>query len=413
MIGMVSFKYAFRSMTRHHRRSILSVIGIGLGCGVCLFMISFARGEGEMMMRAAAESGAGHLRIVPDKWPDTHDNRLRLPDGKRLLEQVRKIPGVKLACPRARAQALIAFGNRMTGLELTGVDATVENKGNRTVHNIIAGRYLKPDDENGVVIGKTTATRFKVEPGDQLMVTAAGKNGEMVSAMLHIIGVAATGSRDIDALTCQVPLESFQKITGIDGIGEITIFARDSRDLDTLEARITPLLPKGSCIVRWDSIVPELASGVKIDQTWSRLMVGLVIIVVFCGIASAQLAASLERRKEFAVLAAIGMKSFHLGMIVILEGFFLGLLGTCFGLLTGIPFVYLSHLYGINFSFLTQDVEMSMSNVLFEPIIYGDFGWWLIPVAFYICMVASILGSLYPAWFAIRTNPAQALRVEQ
>jgi hypothetical protein len=54
----VSSKYAMRSLVRHGRRTILSVVGIGVGCGLCLFMIAFVRGESKMMLRAAAESGA-------------------------------------------------------------------------------------------------------------------------------------------------------------------------------------------------------------------------------------------------------------------------------------------------------------------------------------------------------------------
>ena len=58
-------QYALKSLGRHKRRTALSVLGIGLGCGVCVFMVAFVRGESQMMLRAAAESGNGHLRIVP------------------------------------------------------------------------------------------------------------------------------------------------------------------------------------------------------------------------------------------------------------------------------------------------------------------------------------------------------------
>ena len=61
----ISLKYAVRSLSGHVRRTILSIAGIGLGCGLCLFMIGFVRGESKMMLRAAAESGTGHLRVVP------------------------------------------------------------------------------------------------------------------------------------------------------------------------------------------------------------------------------------------------------------------------------------------------------------------------------------------------------------
>jgi ABC-type lipoprotein release transport system permease subunit len=57
--------------------------------------------------------------------------------------------------------------------------------------------------------------------------------------------------------------------------------------------------------------------------------------------------------------------------------------------------------------------DLAVSNVLFDPVFKGDFGWWLIPLAFELALTATILSSLYPAWFAMRTDPATALRVEQ
>jgi hypothetical protein len=72
--------YAVRGLGRNVRRSALSALGVGIGCAIGLITIAWIRGEGEMIVRAAAESGAGHLRIVPANWPVRRDRRLRLPD---------------------------------------------------------------------------------------------------------------------------------------------------------------------------------------------------------------------------------------------------------------------------------------------------------------------------------------------
>ena len=67
-MGMVSAKYALRSLWRHPRRTILSMLGVGIGCGIGLFAVSWIKGGREMQVRAIAESGAGHLRVVPAGW---------------------------------------------------------------------------------------------------------------------------------------------------------------------------------------------------------------------------------------------------------------------------------------------------------------------------------------------------------
>ena len=56
-------KYALRSLTRHSRRTLLSVLGIGIGCVVALIATAYIRGEGDLIERAAALSGTGHLRL--------------------------------------------------------------------------------------------------------------------------------------------------------------------------------------------------------------------------------------------------------------------------------------------------------------------------------------------------------------
>jgi ABC-type lipoprotein release transport system permease subunit len=53
----------------------------------------------------------------------------------------------------------------------------------------------------------------------------------------------------------------------------------------------------------------------------------------------------------------------------------------------------------------------SFQGVLIEPVIYGDFGVWTAWYVLTVAIVVTVIASLYPAWFASRTNPADALRV--
>lgn len=405
--------YAFRSLVRHTRRTILSVVGIGLGCGVCLFMVSFVRGESETIMRAAAESGAGHLRVVPEGWEQTRENELRLPECEATLDRVRAMPAIHVATPRSRTGGLLAFGTRVTGVELTGVDPLTEPQVNRLIRNVIAGEYLKPGDEGAAVIGQTIARRLDVEVDDDLMLTVTAKDGEMKGAMLRVAGIVSTGSRELDTTICHITLEDLESLTGYSGAAEVTIIVKDEDEIPSLQKTIAATLPPGGRIITWKEIMPELASAVEVDKTWTRIMVGMVVLVVFLGIASAQLAAVLERRREFAVLAALGLKSGRLVVVMLLEGFVLGAFGATCGLLVGAGSAYYIATRGIDFTRWIEDSDMSFSNILLDPVIYGDFGWWLAPLAFGLALTASMLSSVYPAWFAVRTDPAAALRVEQ
>jgi lipoprotein-releasing system permease protein len=192
----------------------------------------------------------------------------------------------------------------------------------------------------------------------------------------------------------------------------LTVLIKKPKELNKIASEVSKKLPKGCALLTWKEIVPGLASGVKIDETWTRLTVMIVMIVVFLGIAGAQLTAVLERRREFAVLSALGMKSIRLVHIMFTEGVVLGLFGGILGLVFGIPSTYYIATNGIDFSAIYGNTDLSVSNILFDPVFKGEFGWWLLPLAFALSFTATILSSLYPAWYASKTDPAVALRVE-
>jgi len=408
----ISTRYAMFSLRRHLRRTILAVLGIGLGSAICLFIIAFVRGEGKMMLKAAAESGAGHLRVVPAQWPQTRENDLRLTDWEKTRDLVQEAEGIILVTPHARTEGLLAFGTRVAGVEILGVDPDTEQDTNRLVRNVPEGRYLTAGALGTTVIGRTLAKRLDVELDDQLMVTVADREGEMSSAMLRIVGIAQTGSEDLDAIICHVTLEDVENLTGRPGAADLTALVENPRHLKRVVEALSEQLSEDYTVVTWEEIMPELASGVEVDKTWTRLTVGIVMIVVFLGIMSAQLAAVLERRREFAVLSALGMKSSRMIRIMLAEGVILGLFGSVLGLCIGLPAAYYVATHGIDFTEMYGTSDLSVSNILFDPVFKGDFGWWLIPLAFELALLATVLSSLYPAWFAIRTDPASALRVE-
>jgi ABC-type lipoprotein release transport system permease subunit len=408
----VTQKYAIRSLFRHKRRTVLSVLGIGLGVAVCLTIISLVRGERKMIMRAAAECGAGHLCIVPEEWRDTRENSLRLDNWEAIREQVAAVDNVRMVTPRSRCDTLLAFGTRLTGVVAEGIDPNTEQQANRLVSNVIEGRYLKPGERNTTVVGSTIAERFRVEIGDPLMVTVSDANGDIQGALWEIVGILTTGSSDMDSTICQVSLEEMEKMTGLPGAGELVVLVDNPRRLTQTAEEIRRLLPEGTIAMTWDEIRPELAAGVKVDETWSRVVIAVVITVVFLGIASSQLAAVLERRREFAVLSALGMRSRALIRVMLTEGLILGFFGALLGLFFGVPVNLVLATRGLDFSKVLGDADMSFSNVILDPVFHGDFGWYLVPMSLWLSLTATLLSSLYPAWYASKLDPATALRVD-
>ncbi len=164
----VATRYALRSLGRNLRRTLLSCIGVGFGVAIGLITIGWIGGEADFFVKAAAEGGSGHLRIVPTAWPKRHDPTLRLTGYPAVLRIARSLPGVRVATPRARAQGLLAMGNHVASVELTGVDPRTEPKTLRLVRQMSKGRYLRPGDTNATIMGKALADRLHAELGDEL-----------------------------------------------------------------------------------------------------------------------------------------------------------------------------------------------------------------------------------------------------
>ncbi|MFC1735498.1 ABC transporter permease [Candidatus Hydrogenedentota bacterium] len=409
MIGRVSSKYALRSLLRHPRRTILSILGVGVGCAIALIATSWVGGSTEMQIRAVAESGGGHLRVVPDGWTDTREDSLRINDWQETFDAVKSLPGVKSAALRARTNGLLAFGNRMSAARISGVEPQVEKTSNRLVYKgTIEGRYLQNDDKNRVVIGRTLAKRLDVEVDDDLYVTLAGRE-EIQSAMLRIVGILETGSKDLDATICHINLADFEEITGYDGPADISILLEHYSMIEPSIAALESLVPEPNTVITWKEVNPGLAGNAQGDQAFTRSLVVVIVLVVVLGIASAQLTAVLERRTEFAILCALGMKARQVVGLMVLEALIIGLGGAAIGLMVGGAVAHYLATTGVNLAALAGE-ELSFADVLLDPYMYGKFGPWLIWHSLGIALVSTTIASIYPAWLVTKLNPADSLR---
>jgi ABC-type lipoprotein release transport system permease subunit len=350
--------------------------------------------------------------VVPAGWRARRDVRLRLADWNADLAAVRSLPGVAAVAAHARAQALLALGTHVVPVELVGVQPAVEPEIFSLVRTVQRGRYLRPGETGALVVGQAIADRLSADVDDEIVATTVGRNGDIQSALYRLVGIVATGSDEGDQAVCQVTLPDLERLTGLAGAGDLSVVLRDYRQIDAFRAKLAPLVAKGDETMTLSELAPEIEQHFEQDAATTRFVSAVILLIVLLGVASAQLAAVLERRREFAVLAALGMSTWRMVALIVEEALMLGLGGAVLATIAGVPIVWKLAQSGIDFRrFL--GAAYSFQGVLFDPIIYGDFGWW---IAGYICAVslgATVLASLYPAWFASRTDPAVALRVAQ
>jgi ABC-type lipoprotein release transport system permease subunit len=407
----ITSKFALRNLTRNTRRSLLSISGVAIGCAIALINIGMVKGKIDLFVKNMAEAGTGHLRVVPEKWPIGHDNKLRLKDGPRELAELRALPEVKVATPRSRIQGLLAMGTRVSGVELVGVDPETEPKAFRYVRAMTSGRYLKPGDSHVLVIGKALAEKLRVDIGDPLVVTVVDDKGSMKSEMFDVIGIASVGVKQLELALAQIMMNDASELSGLSDFGEITVLLKDPEDLDALLQKIRRSLAKTDTVLGWPELSPQSQMAIAINIGVTKFMTAILIFVSLLGVASAQLTAVLERRKEFAVLSAVGMNGKKILRLLFSEALALGTVSLIATIIIGGPITYYISKVGIRI--LDPNQNMAAMGTIIDPIFYGNFGVWFFGYACFLCYVSTIAASIYPSIFALRLHPAEALRVAQ
>jgi ABC-type lipoprotein release transport system permease subunit len=411
-MAFVGTRYALRSIGRNLRRTLLSIVGIAIGCILALVMESLNRGRGELFARAGSASGIGHVRVVPAGWRERREPRLRLADWRADLRAAQSLPGVATVTARARAQVLLAVGSHVVPVEMTGVQPEIEPRTFRYVQTISRGRYLRAGEMGTLVVGQSIADRLSADVDDEIVATTVGPGGDIQSALFRLVGIVSTGTDDSDAAVCQVPLADLERLSGYPGAGEVSIVLDDYRNIDRARAMLASRVAAGDDVMTLAETAPDVEGHFKQDAVFTRFISAIILLIVLLGVASAQLAAVLERRREFAVLAALGMSGPRMIRLIVQEALVLGAGGALLAIGAGVPLVWKLASSGIDFRRYIG-ASYSFQGVLFDPVIYGDFGWWIVAYVFVVAMGATIVASLYPAWYAARTDPAVALRVAQ
>jgi ABC-type lipoprotein release transport system permease subunit len=405
----VTTRYAARNLVRNPRRTLLSVAGITVGCSIALVNIGITRGKTEMFIRNVAEGGIGHVEVVPENWIVSHDGGLRLHEWRKTLDGLRSDPGVAVATPHVRIQGMLAMGTRVGAVLISGVDPVTEPKALRYVRTMEAGRYLKPDDSHAMVIGRTIADRLRADIGDAVVVTVVDNSGATKSDMFEVIGIVNLGNKQLDGLVCQMTRQDAEKLSGSPGAGEISVILRDPGDADRFRDRLRARLPAGDTAWTWAQISPQSEEAVRLNYVFSEIVTFILILVALLGVASSQLTAVLERKRELAMLSALGMGRISIIRLVISEALTLGTLSVLATVALAGPITYYFARVGIRI--LDAGKSMTALGTVVDPVIHGDFGIWFFVYAAILSYLATVMASVYPAWYAVRLDPAETLRM--
>jgi len=162
-------------------------------------------------------------------------------------------------------------------------------------------------------------------------------------------------------------------------------------------------------ILPWREAMPTLARLFLLDDAFNYVMNGVVLAVVGLGILNTILMRVLERRYEFGLFSALGLRPVQLAVMVIGESLALTSFSLALGLLLGLSVQHYFATHGLD---LRWFFKSSLPTALvFDPIIYARLSLTRIASSVWIVFLTATVISFYPALKAARTKLPDALKV--
>jgi ABC-type lipoprotein release transport system permease subunit len=397
---------AYRDLGRNRRRSLLTLIAVALGLALIILMSGYISGVLDGALQNSIELQTGHVQLRADSYEEEKLSLLwrdLLEDPAGLASRAQRMDEVESASPVLWSSGVLSTIQETVGLRVTGIDP------NSDLHahireGIVVGEYLKSEERGGILMGKRLADKMGIEVGQRVSLVSGHSDGRPEEAIFTVQGLFATGVPGYDENTVFMTLSQAQAVTGAgEHASAIVIRLYDQDDANQVAAA---LQGTGITALTWEDLNSLLLEAVAAGLGFYYLMYGIVILVVAVIIANTLLMAVFERTREMGILAALGMKGRQIMTMILLEAGTLALMGTILGIILGTLLVWYLSINGID---MGEDVASIAEGMAYPSVLYAKFAPGAV-IGLSLAMLGIVLlASLYPARFAARMEPVEAL----
>ena len=409
-------RIGWRNLGRNPKRTVLTALGLAVGFFAVAMIVGWSQGIMAEMVESATSLVNGQIEIHdaeyrPDRsLYDTIGGR----DGTDvdvLLRAVDADPAVVAAAPRVYAGGLISSGEATSAGMFMGIDAARELSLSRFLDSLVEGRMPGPG-HNELLVGQERARQLSARLDDELVVVASGADGSMANDLFTLVGVFRTCLVELDASFAVMPIGDLQTLVVLppNRIHEIALATTDPWIAETTAARLGDGLPPidGAIeVVPWTTLNPALVEYVALGDAVYFVIIIIVFGIAIFGVANTMLMATYERRREFAVMLALGATPRSVRAIVLHEAVALGVFSLVLGAAITFPLMVWFHTAPPDLGWAIGD--LTLMGALLSPSLRVEYDvriWIASAIALF---VTALLASLLPAWQAARVPPADTL----
>ncbi len=419
-------KISWRNLWRNPRGTLLTALALGLGLALLLISLGLLDGGHEQTIAAGVRFGPGHVVIQAKGYQDSSSDELLLSakvvsrvEGFLQTAAMKKL--VRGVSPRLLATGLLSSSANSAGVRITGVISQDEPAVSLIPKRIIEGTYLSNDMPSGVVIGADLSHKLEVKIGSRVVLmtqalrppgneTKNGAGDETQSTLLRVSGIFRTGLQAVDANIINLPLPATQALLGVpDGqVTQVAILLQQEGDSRMVARALRKQLTGEPVeVLTWRESIPMLAQILGLDHAFNYIMNGVILAMVGLGILNTILMRVLERRYEFGVCKALGLRPRQLAVTVIGESLALTAISLALGLALGLSVEHYFATSGLDLRWIFK--AGLPPALVFDPILYSRLSSnriiWSVSIVFAMATIISI----YPALKAARTELPDAL----
>lgn len=410
----LAFRY-IRSKRRYRFVSVITLLaGMGVAVGVMAMLVTLGVMDGfEEDLKEKLLGNMAPITLTGENLDDRSVHEIR--------EQLADLPTIRGLSPYVRTQILLVSAGQPVGATLIGTDPETLPLVSRLPEQIQEGGVgalralqdpegeLPPECEGkpAILLGRELTNHLGCFYGDKIrLVSPVGVDtpfGVMPVQKTYCVGgIFQTGLYEYDAGFAYISLKEAQRFLGIgEGITGIEVGTTDLYRADKIAKEIRKRVGNSVRVEDWMQKNRRLLSAMRLEKITAFSVLTLIVLVAVLSILSSLAMTVIEKRKEIAVLKALGATRGGIQSLFVLQGMIIGFTGTFVGVVAGITLCRLLATYPV--VTLPQDVFYQLTL----PVRLGMGDVMAVSLA---TLSLSLLATLYPARKASKVPPAETLR---
>jgi putative ABC transport system permease protein len=394
------FTLAIKNLTRHKRRTFITVLVLAIGIATFILLDSMligARRASEINL-IRHEMGSAKL-VTPEYWDEWRDFPLKSSvENPRDIIQALDDAGIT-AVPRIQINTTMVINSGIGGSLpslLIGMDMQQDSKVFDTQGALSSGRLPQPGEE-ALLMGSWMATDLKLELGDIVFFQVVDRQGGNEVLEAEIVGLLDTPDPMVNRMGVYIPLDTLDYYLFMEeSVTEIALsFPMGPGKRSARKNAENIAKDFGLELHTWQDWSQDYLAASEGDKYGSFIILVLVFIIAAVGFSNTLLMALLERVRETGMMRALGTTQAQLRRLFLTESLMQGLAGSLFGIFLGVLFNIPVVLKGIDYSSIMRDMSVGYR---FTGIIYGVWA----SSSYIISMLSGVSIALAVSWFSIK-----------